>query len=287
MKWLIGSFLGVIFGPGILGFLSELATYRFAINYGIRPPLEGIPYLRATVTFGGIFITVIAAIVFLLTLRFASNAATRVAGIVRDVEFFQNRLFPEGISGIPSIEETLQRFRKLPITSIFALAFTTGILMAGLVSLIDGYMGEASFKQAPLPEIFYYSIFGLWAMIFVFVAWNRITIWYIAAASTFLSYMGVLILMFTPSHYASFLRFLGYGGGLPVAIELDTLQQTDSGFSVSNSQAYEGYLLLRTTDSLILYDAESAEVLEFPVSKVLSVRHKAEPLTQLDYKLPK
>ena len=41
------------------GWLAELATYSYAIKLGFRPPLEGVPYLKAIVTFGGFFVTII------------------------------------------------------------------------------------------------------------------------------------------------------------------------------------------------------------------------------------
>ena len=52
LKLAVGAILGIVTGPGLLGFLSEYATYRYSLYYGLRPPLEGIPYLRAAVTLG-------------------------------------------------------------------------------------------------------------------------------------------------------------------------------------------------------------------------------------------
>lgn len=49
-KLLISSFLGAVGGAGFMGFISEYATYIYALNYGIRLPVEGVPYLKIAIT---------------------------------------------------------------------------------------------------------------------------------------------------------------------------------------------------------------------------------------------
>lgn len=48
LRLLTGALVATI-GGGYVGFLSEFAAYNYAIYYGFRPPLEGIPYLRVSV----------------------------------------------------------------------------------------------------------------------------------------------------------------------------------------------------------------------------------------------
>ena len=53
----VGVFASAVGGFG-LGLISEYAAYRYAIHIGIRPPFEGIPYLRvsiASLTFIALF----------------------------------------------------------------------------------------------------------------------------------------------------------------------------------------------------------------------------------------
>jgi hypothetical protein len=64
LKLLIGTVLGIALGPGFVGLLSEYATYYYAIDLGIRPPLEGIPYLKSAVTAGSLLLAVVVAFFF-------------------------------------------------------------------------------------------------------------------------------------------------------------------------------------------------------------------------------
>lgn len=49
VRLLIGAVVSGLGGIGV-GIISEYAAYNFALYHDIRPPLEGIPYLRATVS---------------------------------------------------------------------------------------------------------------------------------------------------------------------------------------------------------------------------------------------
>ena len=65
-KLVLSSLLGLFGAAGLLGYLSKYATYNNAIHFGIRPPLEGIPYLRPAVAFGSLFLLLSGAAIFML-----------------------------------------------------------------------------------------------------------------------------------------------------------------------------------------------------------------------------
>ncbi|MFY1862145.1 hypothetical protein ACOTB5_29975 [Achromobacter xylosoxidans] len=62
-KLLVTAIVGLL-GGGFLGYNAEYATYNYAIQYGFRTPIEGIPYLRAAVTFGSFFLLLSGVAVF-------------------------------------------------------------------------------------------------------------------------------------------------------------------------------------------------------------------------------
>ena len=72
VKLAVGALIGLIAGPGLLGYVSEYATYWFAFHEGIRPPLEGIPYLRTAVTTSSFALALLSALAFIVALLAAS-----------------------------------------------------------------------------------------------------------------------------------------------------------------------------------------------------------------------
>ena len=70
-KLLISSSIGILAGASFIGFISEYATYYYAISYGVRLPVEGVPYLSITITLISILILVSSITTFaILSLYF-------------------------------------------------------------------------------------------------------------------------------------------------------------------------------------------------------------------------
>ena len=63
---LVSILVGFIAGPGLIGFLSEYATYLYALGADVRPPVEGIPYLRASVTLFSMTLATLVGLIFWL-----------------------------------------------------------------------------------------------------------------------------------------------------------------------------------------------------------------------------
>jgi len=74
IKLAVGAIVGLI-GGGFLGYNAEYATYNYAIQYGVRAPIEGIPYLKAAVTFGSFFLLLTGSLVFFCCLACAENSS--------------------------------------------------------------------------------------------------------------------------------------------------------------------------------------------------------------------
>lgn len=85
IKFLVGTIFGLIAGPGLLAFLSEYATYSYAIRINIRPPLEGIPYLSASVALASLVLSVTAIIIFLITRWVVTRMVNYPINHVRDI----------------------------------------------------------------------------------------------------------------------------------------------------------------------------------------------------------
>jgi hypothetical protein len=68
----LSGVVGAISGSGLLGFLSEYATYSYAIRYGLRVPVEGAPYLGSAVSAISLSMA-LTAVIFFLVLYFVAK----------------------------------------------------------------------------------------------------------------------------------------------------------------------------------------------------------------------
>ena len=68
VKLIAGAVVSAVTGGGLLTFLMENAAYWFALTYGFRPPVEGVPYVGAMVSIGSL-IGLLIGVVLILTTR--------------------------------------------------------------------------------------------------------------------------------------------------------------------------------------------------------------------------
>ncbi|GAA0829045.1 hypothetical protein GCM10009080_03130 [Cupriavidus pauculus] len=90
--------------------------------------------------------------------------------------------------------------------------------------------------------------------------------------------VATVVLMFNAPVYAEFLRLVGYGGGIPIQISEKMEGDTRS--------LIHGYLMLRTTDSLLLYNSNTNLISEYSRSAATEVAHAAGGLRRLPFALP-
>ncbi len=301
LKLFIGALIGVLVGPGLLGFLSEHATYTYALYYGARPPLEGIPYLKAAITLGAMLLMLGGACVFLVILLVAGFPAWLVT---RQMEFYHLQTHTQLRSDI------LERLRSASTNTVFKIATVEALVfgfLAGLFrwvkpmrplteplsKILGDLYGVAQPKFDPnFASKFHPAELGLLAAVIVFVAvflvYRPRIAWWFAAILTVVSIFCALSFMFNPPKYARFLRFVGYGGGIPVTVEF---KEEAAAPPAQNAAApppakYSAALLLRTTTALIFYDKNEEIIREIPMDKVKSLSHPAKRFHAQPFILP-
>lgn len=267
LKLLMAAIIGIV-GGGFLGYNAEYATYNYAIQYGFRVPIEGIPYLRAAVTFGSFFLLFSGSVVFfmvwlLLKSMFAPRIILQIAlpedilkkvpdspriwgWIKREIASLGQPTWAERVGG-----------KTWPRAFVIA-----AILAAGLPYLSLAFLNSIADTPAP-NDLRFTFISVLFPYIFALsiAVMRPNAIIGVASASTALYFVGALIFLWTPSSHAKLLRYLGYGGGLPVRIEL-----ADDRTTIPNDSKDTLYLMSRTTDAYILFDRQSDKFIELPRS---------------------
>ncbi|MFJ1256627.1 hypothetical protein [Cupriavidus sp. CuC1] len=126
-------------------------------------------------------------------------------------------------------------------------------------------------------------IFWICCTLFSFVLiscliWKSLIWLYATIGAVTAAVVRAVFLMFNAPIYAEFLRIVGYGGGIPVKIS-ERIESEKKTF-------IEGYLLLRTTDSFLLYNKNTNLISEYSPSVATEVAHAAGGLRRLPYALP-
>ncbi|MDP2015493.1 hypothetical protein [Hydrogenophaga sp.] len=280
LKLILGGVLGALGGAGFLGFLSEYATYNYSIHYGFRPPLEGIPYLKATVTLGSFVLLLTGAAVFLLSLLI-------VRFIVWSLEI--STLWPSRLlRNVNAIKTSrargfltvFDRLSSRPPWQVLTFAVLAGLVTSG-VGYFELIFLNGLYPEKPDIDPFRGGIAtGILGFVMTVAMAKRGAIWWLGGMATFGYFLVWLWVLFSPTWYASFLRTVGYGGGLPVIVEFR--EQAQPG----QTQAISCFLLLRTTEAMLLMSTDSGTILEVPRDQVRSMSHAGGGLRQLPFKLP-
>lgn len=277
LKLIFGAILGALGSAGLLGYLSEFATYSYSVYYGIRPPVEGIPYLRAAVTYGSFFLLISAALIFGSSVAlinsfigYLDNTIEKARGIISIV------VDPPEIPLSRDVTEILtKRSAKQILLMLIAVAgvFTAaGYIAATVIDSVDQ-------KAEISPTIIALSC-GSYGLITALAISRKGAIWWIAAAATIAYFAAWLIVLFSPIKYSQFLRMVGHGGGIQVAIEL---RDPDHSRAFSRRSCY---LMIRSTDAIIVYSDSDRRIVEIPRDQVRSISHDSDGLLHLPYKLP-
>jgi len=262
-KFLVGAAVAALAGGGVLSFMLETATHTFALSYGFRPPVEGLPYLRTLVTLGSVILLLCAAL-------FATLFIGAVGGIVRVASGGKHPLH-----AIATWKAVLFSLTVCAAASLLVWYGTTerwhGIYCMWPLVSCDRDSREvwqafvaSMFVNVPLMLVIFRPH---WAWMLA-LAW---TLWY---------YAGLALSILPPDGYARLLRATGFGGGTPAHI---SFLAGDTGCA---SQSFTGFLLLRTTDTFVLYDPPNARISEVPARCVLTISYSAGGLSSLPFQLP-
>jgi len=286
IKLAVGAIVGLI-GGGFLGYNAEYATYNYAIQYGVRAPIEGIPYLKAAVTFGSFFLLLTGSLVFfvvwlalkiLLTPRILLDIFISPASrqnilnspavwlwVKKEIEAIGQPTWTERVPG-------KSWPRALSISLVLALAFPY-LAWAGVSAIAE--------HPAPAGALWgFYAILAPYIFALSFILMRPKAVVSVATAATAIYFVASMVLLWVPTSHAKFLRHLGYGGGLPVRVEL----ADDRTMHPSNKRE-NLYLMSRTTEAYILFDGTSNEFMEIPRS---SIRRLFTPVGRIPwmYQLP-
>lgn len=274
--------MGALGGAGFVGFLSEYATYSFAIHYGFRPPLEGIPYLRASVTLGSFALLLTGALVFLLSLLLVRSVIWSMEAPMRWVSQLFRHTAPSKRTPLQTFQTVFVRLAQRPSWQVLAVALVVSLVTGGIVYVEVNFVFPA-IEGRRIPELqrFYFGLGGVaYGFVLTLALARRGTIWWLGGFATLGYFVAWIWVLFSPPWYATFLRMVGYGGGLPLTVEFREHA------TLTQSQQIDCFLLLRTTEALLVLSANSDKVVEIPRDQVRTISHARGGLRHLAHRLP-
>jgi len=254
-------------GPALIGFLSEYATYCYAINQNVRPPVEGIPYLSATVTFGSLLLALSVSITFLLTrliiAYFVGNVVTSFEGYAKlpslIVNFFK-KFFTFNTNSIDKVFEqignTPNEIRAITTKNIVILAVFGGGAIFGLAYWQSSGQGN---EQA----LKYSAFISCYFVIILLTLWRKFIMQVVSFIAAISFYIFSISLLFNQQYYSKFLNLTGFGGGQPITIAIK-----------SEVTPVDMKLILRSKDWFIGFSTETGENIEIPKSVVKNITYK-------------
>jgi hypothetical protein len=271
VRLLISALASAVAG-GYLGVLAEYGAYWYAYHYGIRPPLEGIPYIGLAVAGLTFAVLVGAALAFAVIYVSAEILLLVIHLQLKQGErtlTFVKRFVPDSLRESLEEAETLVDFhnviRSLSLGRIVLLALVLGAFVGGVVAVVLWRASEFNLIPA--------LIAGLLTGVIILLEWNRLVgVWLAIAAVGALLIVGPL-LVFNVEWYGAALRELGYGGGVPVTVVLapsdnEANEQRPAESKDRASRKIRGALMLRTTEALILFDTTERIIREVPLDRV-------------------
>jgi hypothetical protein len=274
-KLVLSSLLGMFGGAGLLGYLSEYATYNYAIYFGIRPPLEGIPYLRPAVAFGSLFLLLSGAVVFVgivFVLRFFAwyiDAIPRLSTLPLRLLGRDTQRHERHYGQLLTLIRARPPWQQILGCLLFA-ALMAALMHTFVLTMV--YQLRAISPHIATSFLYFFAI-GLAVV-------KPASTWWTAIVVTISYFVVCIYLLFSPLKYSQLLRILGYGGGLSVQIELRD-SSGSIGFDGANQQ-----LMLRTNEAVILYDQRTGKFSEIPREQVHRIVHDIGGMRRLPYALP-
>lgn len=288
-------FVGLL-GAGFVGLLSEYATYYYALGYGVRPSLEGTPFLTTTVSVFSFCLYVGAFVVFgAFTILFRSlarmffNVTTNLIRYVlitlRMAKFVP---LPDQLRAlIVTWDKRLHLFRQTPLKerirslsifemllfgSVFSVALSGFFYLYFSTVFVSGTSLLDYFAFTPLPDIDI-PAYVPWTLaisvglVASLLAWREEFAVWVSGIVSVLFFLFTPLSLFDPSVFSGVLRGIGYGGGIPVSVQIEP--------ELSDQRAYlAGHLIIRTTEALMVYVPDDGSVVEVPISSVRSITYE-------------
>lgn len=286
----IGGVVSAVGGAGVVGFLSEYAAYTYAIYYGVRPPLEGVPFLRVAVTAMTFLVYSCSALIFLLLLLLARLLLWYSYNLLRQFlqwslflrRYFESlgKLIPVSrkvakLFVLPEPEELVDRYLRPQKPRVIAVWTIVAFLLVGTLVFTDqiGATGQIWIS------LLYGVVTGILVGTALVLLWRPALISAVASMGTLLFFVVAPFSLFHAPSYGSVLRMIGYGGGIPVSVGI----LAESGEIVRGAT---GFLVLRTNEALMLYEPPNG-VIEIPYGKIGSIDYSMDDIKRpIHWNLP-
>lgn len=283
IKLLFSALLPVIAGTGFLAYFTDYATYLYAAKLGIRIPLEGLQYLKASVTLASFLLLVTCAAIFALLTFLAKTFSVLIILI-------DSYTRPEKVSGAslqetspPQQEETAQeegrklekfaaRFKTFWHADIREFGTIQRIVACVVSMLLTMGIGWVSTKMFPsinngyIDVVATCALFGFLATCSFAFPW---TIWFISFSFTAAWFLLCLSFLVNTKKYEWFLSTIGYGGKISITLH----KKADS--TLPELSKARTLLLLRTNEYFVVLDQAQNQVLEIPRNEIHYVSYPA------------
>lgn len=257
-------------GPALIGLISEYATYWYAINENVRPPVEGIPYLSASVTMASLILAVSVSMIFFLSRLvigfFVGNVIasfedygrlpSRVLKLVKRFIIFDSNSLEKTIEQINKIPNKINKINKISPKNILIIAVIAWLVSFGIY-FWQNYDREV--EQAISGGVFLSTYF----VIIILTLWRKFVMQAVAVIVAISFYAFSISLLFNHHYYSMFLNLTGFGGGQPITLQLK-----------SHDKPVEMELILRSKNWFIGHSATNGQSIEVPQHVVKSVLYR-------------
>ncbi|MGR5279643.1 hypothetical protein ACPV5J_23400 [Vibrio rotiferianus] len=269
IKLAVGIFLTALGSASFLGMLSEFAVYNYALVNGFRVPVEGIAYLKPTVTLISLLILIAALMGFGATYAFAKTTA----GMMLSPEAIYNKFSKKKVelgsfSGLSDMRDaSLWKVTLFSLVMSFLasqfLFFVYGysdVIPLSLKNILSDEFDIRLFDEDYEKYVIYIAVFLTY-----FSTFKPALIKHIAIAVSAISAIAILMIMFNVNLYSEFLNKTGFGGERGIVL-----------FTKDNTSGINGKLLIKSNDYYILLLSDK-NVVEYPISKVDKVEYSQSP----------
>ncbi|WP_313916593.1 hypothetical protein [Tahibacter sp.] len=198
-RLVVSLVVGFVAGPAFIGFLSEYATYAYAMGAGVRPPVEGIPYLKASVTLGSLTLATAVAIVIWVARTLLHNLLNSFFGYAALVR----KVIPKADASNFIANSSI----RVPL--LLGAAVGVPVLLAVEYVLPDS-------TQTRMVVVTEYVLFVL----ILLSVWSRLFLWISSAFAALVFYVLCLSVLFRHEYYGEFLYRIGFGGGQEIEIQI-------------------------------------------------------------------
>ena len=261
LKIVSAGLVSALAGSSVLYFLMEYQTYFYFISIKIRPPFEGTQYLSATVALFGLLLAICAAIVFLGVRWMLGQVSAVIVGTVTNImSMLDVALDDYHRNG----GKRLATFRFIDLVSAFQrLRFGTVFVLIGIFYIFVGKALGVSGLNPPKDAQAAQYILTFYFSVSLLSLWSKSFSWQSAIIVVFVFYISVILYFIDFEKYRSFLRIVGYGGGIPISVEMKDTKKHE-----------EMLLAIRTPESLISEKDDQGEYVEIPFSNVSKITYR-------------